>query len=195
MAHWQKSMVDYGVNPMRPTIRTHQAILARKSGDQFRADIIIKIIASLCEPDANRLYNLRVNIIARHCILTGTDSFYTQGEIWSNIQGLPQKVLQKRPIHESLKEELHELIKQRNQLKADREKLKQGLAVIIRSLDTHEEVRDALPDLLLPFMDSTTAVLPRTRPELYTLTQEIWKQQYKKTEELIYFYLGSRLLS
>lgn len=178
-----------------PVQRTHEEYQKRKATDAFRSDTINELIGELTSADEFRLKDMVRDIINEHVKLTGTDGFYHNGRVYTNMTGVPFGSLQKVPIAPSLKPRILEYNKQCNDLDRDRAAIKQGLAVLIRNCETIQAVRNALPEVLIPIMkDIRYKATLRTMPEGHTLTSKLHQKQFEKTMDRVYFYLGSRLL-
>lgn len=176
-------------------VRTHEEFQQRKMMDAFRQSIINDAVNGLMSEDDKRLKQMVADIIRDHVTLTKTDGFYFNGQVYTNLQGVAFKSIQKLPIHPSLKDRITEYAKQVIELKSDQAKISQGLAVLIRNCIDHQGVRNALPDLLIPTINNQSIqMLKRTLPEGHTLTSKLHIAQYEKTMDRVYFYLGSRLL-
>lgn len=98
------------------------------------------------------------------------------------------------PLHPSLngKGRLH--IKALKDLHRDTIRIKQGLALLIGHCVTHQEMRDALPEVMRDVHPSFSG-LKRTRPEAWTLSKTPMKlHQYKIVEPTILLYYTHRIL-
>lgn len=175
-------------------MKTHAEYEARKAQDAFKQKIINDIINKLIGHENARLKELVSGIINDHVKLTGTDGFYYRGNVYTNVMGASFATLQKLPIHDSLKDRMQEYIKQVQEIDADRAKIAQGLAVLLRQANSYQSVRNALPELLIPCTSWDVSSLSRQTPEAAGLTSKLHIQQYEKTKDMLYFYLGSRLL-
>lgn len=166
----------------------------RKNLDASRKRSVETVLKNLMNTDMLRIKAIRDDLIRRNNVLTNSDAFYHRGQIYTLNTQVGYKPLTKHPIHPSLRDEMFEYEKQIQEFKNDKVILEQGLGVLVRNAMEAQDIRDALPDILLPCMGSPEHLMDRTRPELYTLTSELHRHQYEKTLDKIYFYLGSRLL-
>lgn len=196
MVHSQNVLGGYAKYDRFANMKTFQQVQSRRHDDEVRKTKIDGMLKRLMDSDVKRINRMVDEIIVEHRKLTGTDGFYHKGQIYGNVMGVSQSspAMQKQPIHESLRERMFEYDRQLAELVKDRDILRQGLGVLIRRANTPQEIRNALPDLLLPVMDSPEHLLDRTEPEMHTLTSQIHRIQYERTLDKIYFYLGSRLL-
>jgi hypothetical protein len=97
-------------------------------------------------------------------------------------------------IHDSLLSEMQEYDRQIREFNADKVAFDQGFSLLLSKCTSPQDVRDALPDVLLPVMGSPEHLLDRTRPEMYTLTSPLHIKQFEKVKDKIYFYLATALL-
>ena len=171
----------------------------RKLDMKAHTDMINDMVNQFTIDEKNHIDQIVRDIISENTKLTGKDGFYWNGRVLSNVQtqkGLGTMHLQKAPIHPSLKDKMLEAQSFWDRLTADKKKLTQGLAVLLRNANGKQEVRDALPELAVKMLDGGRLLsLPRTQPELYTLTSPLHRKQFKETEELMYFYLASRIIT
>lgn len=175
---------------------TKAEFLQRKEVDERRTRFISGIITELLSSDKARLKSMIEKIVEEHESLTQTDGFFFDGQVYTNKVGIPFKSLQKVGVHPSLKARVLEYKKQCRDIDADDARLSQGLAVLVRNAVTPQDFRDAVPDILLSLVPTTFGIhrLPRNEPEGANLTTKLHKQQFEKTIDRVYFYLGSRLL-
>lgn len=176
--------------------KTHAQLKERRALDDKRKYTIEYIIRNLMQSDIKRLNDMKSQIIQKHVKLTGSDGFYHRGQFFTTVTsvGTTSSALQKDAAHPEVREELFEYEKQVKELQNDKVILSQGLSILIRNAVSPQEIRDALPDILLSVMGSPENVLARTKPEMHTISSKLHQLQYEKTLDKIYFYLGSRLL-
>lgn len=175
-------------------MKTHAQYAERKLHDMFRSNMANMVMDNLLKSETERLKKTIIDIIIAHTDLTNTDGFYFDGSVRSLVQGASHAALNKVPLHDSLKPEMAEYIKQERMLARDRAKIAQGLAVLLRSVRNNQDVRDALPELLVQFAPVAVSSLQRQLPEAHNLTSVLHIRQFEQTKEMLYFYLGSRLL-
>lgn len=176
-------------------VRTFTQIQERKGLDTFRTNARRTVLKGLMTPQMDYLNNLRYSIITKHVEKTHTDGFYHRGVWYTNFSGqAPATSLQKQSIHESLLPEIFDYERLIKDFNADKVSIEQGISLLLREAKAPQDIRDALPEVLLPVMGSPEHLLQRTRPELYTLTSELHKKQFEKVMEKIYFYLATALL-
>lgn len=189
-------MQDMAVSRLKDIdVRTFNQIQERKSIDAFRYKKRQYIVKGLMGTQMNYLNNLRYNIIQKNTELTLKDGFFYRGQWYTNSTAkVPQKVMQASSIHESLLPEIQELEKQLREFNADKVSFNQGIGLLLGKCFNPQDIRDALPEVLVPLMDSPEHLLDRTRPELYTLTSDLHIKQFEKVKEKIYFYLATALL-
>lgn len=176
-------------------VRTFAQIQERKGLDAFRSNARKSIVKGLMAPQMNYLNNLRYNIIKKHSELTLTDGFYYKGFFHTNTTAkVPQGKMKQDAIHDSLLPEMQEYDRQIKEFNADKVLFDQGFSLLLSKCSNPQDVRDALPDILLPVMGSPEHLLDRTRPEMYTLSSPLHIQQFEKVKDKIYFYLATALL-
>ena len=97
-------------------------------------------------------------------------------------------------LHLSLLEEGLAFQEMDDELKFDRKHLTQNLGVLVNKCLTHQDIRDALPDILqnaTPWMQT----LPRTREEAWPFKDDPMKmEQYQQTLKKIYYHFTKRML-
>ncbi|MCF8861653.1 hypothetical protein Ab1vBOLIVR2_gp71 [Agrobacterium phage OLIVR2] len=178
-------------------VTTKAEYLHRKAIDENRVNFVNGIIKELMSSDKARLDTMIKEIIEEHEKLTQTDGFFFDGRVYTNKVGIPFKSLQKVGVHPSLKARVLEYKKQCRDIENDEARIGQGLAVLVRNATSPQHFRDAVPDILLPLVPSSfisTKNLKRTIEEGALLTTKLHRDQFQKTMDRIYFYLGSRLL-
>lgn len=95
--------------------------------------------------------------------------------------------------HKTLMDSFDQLAKDKAQLQMNHQKIRQGIGMLLRPCKTRQDIRDVLPDTLVNLTDLKQ--LTRTREEAYSIAGSgMLKQQYDKTMELVFMYLGTKLL-
>lgn len=176
-------------------VRTFAQIQERKGLDAFRANARKSIVKGLMTPQMNYLNNLRYNIVQKHTELTLSDGFYYKGLFHTNTTAkVPTSKMKQDAIHDSLLPEMQEYERQIKEFNADKVSFDQGFSLLLSKCTCPQDVRDTLPDILLPVMGSPEHLLDRTRPEMYTLNSPLHIKQFEKVKDKIYFYLATALL-
>lgn len=163
----------------------------------YSAGVIKDIITALTENEHKRLKKFSETIVNKHCeFLPGTQGFYYEGRVFTNVEGVPFASLRKSPPAREIVPDLREYSKQLALVNREEEKLTQGLAMLLADARTEQEIRDSLPEPLIK------AVLPnlvhrvkRIHDEAYLIAADARKmRQYEKFKDILFFHIGNRLL-
>lgn len=100
----------------------------------------------------------------------------------------------KKPLHFSLLDQGLGFLDRLAQHEIDKQRLTQGLAQFLKSCTSLQDVRDALPEMVVKEIPMLSA-LPRTRDEAWQIAGDQKRQdQWDKTRELILFHFANRML-
>lgn len=157
--------------------------------------LIKDIVRQLVMDEQESINSAVRKIVDDHTLRSGSNAFLYKGHVYTNSSG-PTSSLKRAPLHPSLMPEWESTYADQESLNRDKAMLQQGIAVLLRNIHDNQGIRDALPEPLVKILDGGRLLnYPRTRPELFPLTSKLHKNQFEKTNELIFFYLSSRLLS
>ena len=183
----------------------YSRLSSREQFEQRKAQMaehqgMIKDIVIQLTRDEQMVINEQVrNIVNENTNLTGRDGFYWRNQVLTNVQrqpGLGTRHIQKAPIHPSLQGRMQEIWDQQEALDVNKRKLMQGFAVLLRNVYDKADIRNALPEPVVKILDGGRLMTyPRTKDECYTLTSQLHRKQFKETEELIFYYLASRIIT
>lgn len=167
----------------------------RRRQEEMKLKFINDIISEVTVSETNRIDELRKKCVEEHVKLTNTDGFYMGGKIFTNVQNAPFSILQKTVCHQSVRKDAENYLKQLKELHEDQSRIRQGLTILLSKVSSRQDMRDALPDVLLQFVKNPEITsLPRTREAAYTVTSKLHLSQLEKTLDRVYFYMGSRLI-
>lgn len=158
-------------------------------------EYLTRIIDGIGEADA-LMFNREIEtIIQQNAELSNNrEGFLFGGHFYSLLSIKEQRTAKKLPLHPSLHELGEALAKSIDEFQRDKTKLRQSLSVVLRGCSNQQDVRDALPNavrMILPELGS----LQRTRPVAWTLQDKpMLLSQFEKTEQLLQYYLSSRIL-
>ena len=152
----------------------------------------------ILEIERRRLNRILIDLNQRNKLLqrTKSDGFLFAGrfEFPAEINGARPTLAQRPALHTDLWPEMEDLIKERDRTKNDLTYIRMILVRLIRDCKTPQEIRDALPDFLVPFFPPGK-LLPRMQGELWTIRDdERAMNQYKQLEEKLALYAASRLI-
>lgn len=159
----------------------------------------IKLLMNpILEIERKRLNKILIDLNRRNKLLQNTQSdgflFAGRFEYPAGISGLMPNLKQRTALHGDLWSEMEDLIKERDRTKNDLTYVRMILVRLIRDCKTPQEIRDALPDFLVPFFPPGK-ILSRMQEELWTIrNDERAMNQYKQLEEKLALYAASRLI-
>lgn len=102
--------------------------------------------------------------------------------------------IEKKLIHPSLLPKGREYINACNRLQTERQRLNQGLTLLLQSCRTMQDVRDALPDTVVSLLPEVSK-LSRFRGEAWAFQDRpLQLHQHKEIQALLDFYVANRIL-
>ena len=159
-------------------------------------EIIRALTDALFSAETKRLRKREFDLVAENRSLSSQhyDGFFFQGQFYTDLdRSLASKGI-KTSLHPSLVPSMERHIKDKKEVEFDRLRVKQALALLLKDVQTAQDLRDALPNQLAEMIDQIKE-MKRSRPEGFTLMTDSRKiKQYQKLREKIEFYMAARLL-
>ena len=159
-------------------------------------EIIRALTDALFSAETKRLRKREFDLVAENRSLSSQhyDGFFFQGQFYTDLdRSLAAKGI-KTSLHPSLVPSMERHIKDKKEVEFDRLRVKQALALLLKDVQTAQDLRDALPNQLADMIDQIKD-MERIRPEGFTLMTDSRKiKQYQKLREKIEFYTAARLL-
>lgn len=159
-------------------------------------EVIKALIAALFKAEDQRLHRRELELVSENRKVSSEhyDGFFFQGHYYTDLdRNIAYKGI-KSGLHSSLVPSMEQHIKDKKEVEFDRLRIRQALTMSLNGVRNIQDLRDALPNQLAEMIDQIK-VLPRHRPEAYTLMDDPRKfQQYQKLREKIEFYAVARLL-
>ena len=159
-------------------------------------EIIRALTDALFSAETKRLRKKEFDLVAENRSLSSQhyDGFFFQGQFYTDLdRSLASKGI-KASLHPSLVPSMERHIKDKKEVEFDRLRVKQALALLLKDVQTAQDLRDALPNQLAEMIDQIKG-MERSRPEGFTLMTDQRKiKQYQKLREKIEFYTAARLL-
>lgn len=154
-----------------------------------------KIMDGIGQIDKDRNQQLIDDLIEDNAIETGNPhGFLYGGNFFSHLEPKSYRLVTQEPLHASLRERGDQLVAALRQFKNDSQMLRQGLTVLLRDCETDQDFKDALPNAIAMVLPEFSQ-LKRTREVAWTLKEKpLLFDQYRHTEELLTYYLSSRIL-
>lgn len=158
-------------------------------------DNITAIIKFLFDREEANLAQREVAVMNKHAIDGGSkDGFRYMGKIYTQLNRQSRVRGTFDRLHPSLVPEMGAIQTDRKIVEADKDRIKQALALVLRDTRSHQDMRDALPNCLKDLIPECQR-LERTREEAYTLRDNPRAySQYMMLRDKIEFYVASRLL-
>lgn len=156
---------------------------------------IEQLVERIAYLDNDRAKKSLSDLVEKNMLLGGSPvGFLFGGEFHSLSDKGSQRYAAKKHIHPDLVSQAREYIASLKKLSQDKQRLRSGLALLLRPCKDMQDIRDALPDSMAPEI-ATLDTLPRTRPEGWTVAEQpLQKHQLEKTLELVTFYTINRIL-
>jgi hypothetical protein len=158
-------------------------------------ETVTELLKALFDREEAQIKKREQAMLARH-IQTGgsTDGFRHLGLVYSDLAGYSRRMGKYDRLHQSLVPEMSAILTDQKMVAADRDRIKQALAMVLRHCHSFQDMRDALPNCMKDLIPEIRN-LDRTRPEAYTLEDNRRSYtQYMALREKIEFYVASRLL-
>lgn len=156
---------------------------------------ITAILRFLFDREEAHLAAREEEIIRRHGAEGGSkDGFRHMGMVYTRLTGQYRSRGTYDRLHPSLAPQMGAILTDRKILTADKDRIKQALALVLRDTRTFQDMRDALPNSLHTLVPECKG-LERTREEAYTLRDNPRAySQYMQLRDKIEFYVAARLL-
>lgn len=159
-----------------------------------KSQVIDAFVKALFEPEGRRIERMVTE-------LDKTNREVSQSGMWGfmwNGQPFLPSCAPHRPnrfqtLHFSLRHEGDALLKDMKIVEDDKKMIRQMLNLLVKNVDTVEEVRNALPDAVVE-MSREMYSYPRTREAGYTLQDDRQQRQFIKMLDKIEFYAATRLM-
>lgn len=153
------------------------------------------ILSDLLDAEKNRLTAVLESLLkSNHECGGSSKAFLYKGQVFNLLpiaQVRGEKIL---PVKPTLHDEVEYLISLRSELTHTEQKLRQGLSVVVNKCQSLQDLRDALPDILVREIPSLRG-LQRTRPEGYLLEHnQRLKEQFEKVVDLALTFAAKRML-
>ena len=159
-------------------------------------EVIRALTDALFSAETKRLQKRELDLVVKNRSLSSEhyDGFFYQGQFYTDLdRRLAAKGI-KTSLHPSLVPSMEAHAKDKAEIKFDRLRVKQALALLLKDVRTAQDLRDALPNQLAEMIDQIKG-MDRSRPEGFTLMTDPRKiKQYQKLREKIEFYTAARLL-
>ena len=161
----------------------------------FDSKILRPILADLFAKDSQVLRrDLEELIDANHQAGNPKEGFLLNGEFHTLMNSKSIPLENKRQIHVSLYGQTMAYIRQRDTCNKEKSRMTFGLVVLLTDCKTWQDIRDALPEILVKMVPGLTE-LKRTRQEAWTLEfKPLQQHQYQEIRDLIDFYFTNKLL-
>lgn len=122
------------------------------------------------------------------------DGFFCQKMLFTHTEKRVRSQAKFGSCHESILPKAMAMVQFVDRYKFEKIRTQQALAILLFGAQTPQDIRDALPEFLIPYVKEL-ATLPRTREEAWTLEDRpLHKAQYVVLRDLIEFYLVNKLL-
>jgi len=162
---------------------------------QLGAHYINPLIESLTAPVEKHIENLKKDLIEQNQRLGGPeDGFLFRGTFWTTIPKNMQYLAEKRMLHSSLHDDGTHLFERTEQLKKDRLYMIQALGILLRKCSTNQEIRDALPDVVMNYLPSEIASLDRKMSAGWPMKGTLASREFEKLDKTLTTYVASKLL-
>jgi hypothetical protein len=161
----------------------------------YGTEYISNIVLTLFYKDKVRLETqLTALIDENHAMGEPRHGFLFEGQFWTNLPKNQRKLAEKRLLHASLHDSAQRYFTELHQVEAEKERLTQGLHLLLRDCHTMQDVRDALPDLALMIVPEF-ARFKRQREEAWPLQNKpLHFQTSKMISDIFGFYATNQIL-
>jgi hypothetical protein len=159
-----------------------------------RLTLIQLLLQDILRHEQKRLDRVLGTLLEQNAMHGGSaKAFLHKGAIFSLE---PMKIVRGHPVKplvNHLAEDADYLVEMRKQLASTEQRLRQGLSVVVTRCAGHQDLRDALPDVLVRELPSLRG-LQRTRPEGFMLAgNPRLKEQFDSVCELALQYAANQL--
>lgn len=191
----QKNMVASSEIDLTPEEKVYWANRAKIAAWRTQnAQIVNDVVYELVRSASENIDNLIYSIVEKNFELTRSVSFTYRSEVFlhPNLMGGAKGA--RGSLDPSLREELNAALKLRKDNNSMVEDIKRLLGQCLEECTCLQDVRDVLPECIIPLTPKEIKALPRTREEGCLLTKPQHKEQFKRLEDTFFLFLGSRLL-
>jgi hypothetical protein len=153
------------------------------------------IAEQLCSRDKRRLETAKEELILSN-LRTGGPAcgFLFGGTFHTNLPLTDQPAAEKKLLHPSLHQAGREYMADVAATGREHMRLRQGLGLLLNPCQGDQDIRDALPDVVVGFFPELNA-LSRLREEAWVFRDQPLKMHsHKLTQELLNFYACNQLL-
>lgn len=158
------------------------------------AAMITQVRKYLFGKDENRLAKRIIALVQENHRLGGArDGFIYEGVYYSDLITRAKSKGQRGSMMPELRTQMLDYLEDTKQVNQDRENVEQILSLVLLTCHTKQDVRDALPEELVPLIPFLQGY-QRTREEGWNLKTEREQRQYAKYRPLIDIYLVARLM-
>ena len=155
-----------------------------------------KVIADhLCSRDSRRLEAAKEELIrANHNAGGHPHGFLFGGKFHTNLPPVDQPAAEKKLLDKSLHSAGRDYMEDIKVTEREHMRLRQGLNLLLSFCSTDQDVRDALPDVVVGFFPELNA-LPRFKEEAWVFRDSPLKMHsHKMTADLMTFYACNQIL-
>lgn len=123
------------------------------------------------------------------------EGFLFGGTFWSHYPKKQHMSLTRRIIHPDLTKEATTFLAEHKGMEKDKVSLKQRLTQLLRDCRSNQDIRDALPEVALPYMPPELQSLPRVKDQGWPFkSRPILMEDFKRTADIFLFYTANRML-
>ena len=163
----------------------------------IRYAIILSIVQNLFQGENSRLEKTFLAIHEKHLKAVGQSEkgFIYNGRLIYP-KNLPTMIVpraKRKCLHISLMNEFKEYEKDFDEVRDDKQYVKQTLQLVMAPTEDAQDIRDALPECCVRLVPQLSS-LPRTREEGFTLTDPIHVRQFNEMVEKIEFYSVTNMI-
>lgn len=158
-----------------------------------RAQLCQRIMEDLFMADKARLQRRLSRALAEVEGETTNSAFHYKGKTYFVTGALVTRGARVVDVPPAIIPQLESYLEDKNQVERDEAIIKQLVAALLHECKTSQDIRDALPDAIVP--QNIMAEKERTRPAGYPFqTNPRLLRQFKKYEDVIFQYAAAKLL-
>ena len=98
------------------------------------------------------------------------------------------------PLEDSLRTKIDELIQSEHQAQKDFLRIRQGMLLVLRLCTNNQDLRDVLPEALIPAFGAELSTLPRTREPGFVIESELLRKQWENVLDRVNYHCAMRLI-
>ncbi len=158
--------------------------------------IIDAIIEELFKPDTRRLANWIDQLCNRNQeISRETCNGFIYGGVFYRRSTVEGMIPNKRSIHSSLGGDMDIYCRDQSLMLNDKAFIRQGLFMVLEPCQTDQDIRDALPECLIPCCSGNLGYLPRQNEACFTIKDNPRAaRQFAKIFPTMEIYAAARLI-